>query len=418
MFFRPRRSGARSVVRAAALILSAPVLSTIALSTLVLSTLSAGVAHAQVASAPFNVTNPAYGANGNDTADDTQGIQNAINAVPSSGGEVYIPAGTYYLSGPLTVSNKPIAFRGEGARVTNLIRRGAGDGIVFTSSSSVNQGFAVRSMSFLREDGGGGAAISGSWPTPGAYASLGPVTATIHDVHISAIPWDYNGRFWRAGIVLHNVTNAKIYAFNIHMTQSWPHAGQPDIETGIDIKGASINVQISDGDVSRMHRGVTVRDQSEAIFIKDVETGEGEYGFHLWNAGRGSVISGCHANMANGIRVENTSDVTISNNLLFGNFGAEKNAIKIVNQSWAHGARFRITGNVMHALSPMSNFGIVIDGYSTESLIQGNSTSGMDVGIWLFNPNTTHYIVSGNRNWASPNTFIDGGAGTLNVDNH
>lgn len=44
----------------------------------------------------FNVT--AYGATGNDTTDDTQAIQACLNAAQAAHGNVYFPAGTYYIN--------------------------------------------------------------------------------------------------------------------------------------------------------------------------------------------------------------------------------------------------------------------------------------------------------------------------------
>jgi hypothetical protein len=46
-----------------------------------------------------------YGAVGNGSTDDKQAIQNAINAVPSGGGVVYFPSGTYRITGKLTLSD-------------------------------------------------------------------------------------------------------------------------------------------------------------------------------------------------------------------------------------------------------------------------------------------------------------------------
>lgn len=50
----------------------------------------------------INVKAAAYGAVGNGVADDTTAIQNALNATPL-GGVVYLPAGTYATSAPLTI---------------------------------------------------------------------------------------------------------------------------------------------------------------------------------------------------------------------------------------------------------------------------------------------------------------------------
>lgn len=60
-----------------------------------------------------------YGAKGNGTADDTTAIQAAINAVPSTGGMVYIPAGTYKLTAALVLKSN-VTLLGDGSNATVL----------------------------------------------------------------------------------------------------------------------------------------------------------------------------------------------------------------------------------------------------------------------------------------------------------
>ena len=69
----------------------------------------------------FNVLD--YGATGNGSTDDTTAIQNAINAVPSSGGTVVFPAGTYKTSSALVARS-------------NIILAGVSDGASVISQSS------------------------------------------------------------------------------------------------------------------------------------------------------------------------------------------------------------------------------------------------------------------------------------------
>lgn len=64
------------------------------------------------------VTDPVYGAAGDGVRDDTSSIQAAIDAVPA-GGTVYLPAGTYRLTGQLTVSSG-ITLLGAGPSATVL----------------------------------------------------------------------------------------------------------------------------------------------------------------------------------------------------------------------------------------------------------------------------------------------------------
>lgn len=46
-----------------------------------------------------------YGATGNGTTDDTSAIQSALNAIPSQGGVVYFPQGTYIITDTLTIKS-------------------------------------------------------------------------------------------------------------------------------------------------------------------------------------------------------------------------------------------------------------------------------------------------------------------------
>ncbi|MGW1546668.1 glycosyl hydrolase family 28-related protein [Streptomyces sp. NPDC002346] len=64
------------------------------------------------------VTDPAYGAAGDGIRDDTASIQAAIDSVPD-GGTVYLPAGTYRLTGPLAVSSG-ITLLGAGSKASVL----------------------------------------------------------------------------------------------------------------------------------------------------------------------------------------------------------------------------------------------------------------------------------------------------------
>lgn len=66
-------------------------------------------------SLPFiNVKLPPYSAVGDGTTDDTAAIQAALNAIPSSGGHVYIPAGRYKISSTLTITKDNTMVTGAG----------------------------------------------------------------------------------------------------------------------------------------------------------------------------------------------------------------------------------------------------------------------------------------------------------------
>src|SRR5690349_16325915 len=61
-----------------------------------------------------NVDVTTHGAIGDGSMDCTQAFRGALaELVSNGGGELYIPVGTYRLTGPLTVQNVPLSIRGS-----------------------------------------------------------------------------------------------------------------------------------------------------------------------------------------------------------------------------------------------------------------------------------------------------------------
>jgi hypothetical protein len=106
---------------------------------------------------PLNLTGPvhtkgpiydvfAFGAVGDGTTDDTAAIQAAIDALPSSGGVVYLPAATYVVNGTLNLTDKEnVRLRGDGAANAvyqavstkgTILKRVSGTGLILDWSAS------------------------------------------------------------------------------------------------------------------------------------------------------------------------------------------------------------------------------------------------------------------------------------------
>ncbi|HEX8252791.1 MAG TPA: glycosyl hydrolase family 28-related protein [Thermoanaerobaculia bacterium] len=94
-------------------------------------------AAAGVEAAVIDVTAAPYSANGNDALDDTTAIQNALNAVPASGGTVYVPAGVYIISDVLKIKSKT-TFRGDGPRASQIQMGTNGNDDILENSDQVN----------------------------------------------------------------------------------------------------------------------------------------------------------------------------------------------------------------------------------------------------------------------------------------
>lgn len=107
-----------------------------------------------------------FGAVGNNSADDTVALQNAINQAASiiagtyGGAEVLVPAGGYLLSAALVVPlNKDIVIRGDGVGKTILRQTNAtAHGIVFENDNFLSFGGGVRDLTI---EAGAGLETSG-----------------------------------------------------------------------------------------------------------------------------------------------------------------------------------------------------------------------------------------------------------------
>lgn len=82
-------------------------------------------------SAVFNAKDPAYGAVGNGTTDDTAACQAAIDACVSAGGIMYFPPGTYKITSTLNLADKTgVQFVGGGMRSTTFKWAGSAGGVL------------------------------------------------------------------------------------------------------------------------------------------------------------------------------------------------------------------------------------------------------------------------------------------------
>jgi hypothetical protein len=85
-----------------------------------------------------------YGAKGDGVADDSAAFQAAINAVPASGGVVFVPAGTYRIASALTLKSG-LSFLGAGRECTSLILANASGIIV---DAGVYSDVSIRGLAF------------------------------------------------------------------------------------------------------------------------------------------------------------------------------------------------------------------------------------------------------------------------------
>lgn len=418
----------------------------------------AGTTDAQAqASSTFNVRS--YGAAGTGTScgstDDTAAVQAAIAAaVAVGGGEIYFPAGSYKLSAPLQTVGTTIAYRGEGQRISILrfCGIGANNGIDFkaTTSGTLNNTFAVRSLSILRAGGDAyGAAIAANWPAMAkhigpsgqmGHGNGGSVTATIEDVHIGSDPWPSSVSYWHWGIQLFNATCMKLQSLNIH--GAGIGAGVAGIAVGTDtaapVNGNAMAVYIRDAQITGWARGVEYKDGSEGFHVHDSNIRDVMWGIIAGGGDithfvtPGTVIS--HNQIyatRGGIKVDRMSSLAITHNTIHRIEDADFIGIDInpgidpdgdpTTPPHADSGAHRIIGNFIFAPAggTSTKQGIVIQHDENDNVIEGNITVNMQRGIWLMNAAIDGTLVLGNINKNSTTAaIVNGGTNTLLAHNH
>ncbi len=401
---------------------------------------------------PFGHDNiTAYGANGFDTGDDWQAIQNAVNAIPPGGrGAIYIPAGRFLLSNTLNVQGRSVEFRGEGQGISKLVWYAGWNGIQYGSSAqpdnTAQDTLTVRSLSLLRSNSSGGAAITATWPKQRQYmwhGNGGVATALIHDVHISSDPWPSpgEGSYWWFGIQLFNATTAKISVFNIHggsdntgvaaiqldgapALPDWPGGIPPPPD--VNPYGKSIAVYIRDGSISKYVRGLEAKSWSEGIHFNNIDIRETSWGAWFVNRSGSTVLSNCFIqSRVRGILLEH-GGITVAHSTIQQYLDTDFAGIELmnVNPSAPNEPIFGtvFTGNTIDSPGggTQPRNGIVLNGNVDLSIVQNNTIHNMHRGIWIINGtfDAQENMVVGNliRGWTIGGV-VDGGVNTRQADN-
>ena len=123
--------------------------------------------------------------------DCTAAFNAAFAAIATSGGELFIPAGDYYLASSLAWSGKPLTIRGAGKAITRLHLQHTGIGFDISQTNPLNRTI-MRDFTALAENGGGQTAAVARLTYP-QQGSFGYVSGLITDIECFGYPNGANG---------------------------------------------------------------------------------------------------------------------------------------------------------------------------------------------------------------------------------
>ena len=137
----------------------------------------------------------------------------AFAKLPMIGGELFVPAGDYWLSAPLVVSGKPLSLRGAGRGQTRIHLQHTGIGFDFSPGNLFNK-VVVSSLSIYADCQTGQTACAVRFTYPPS-SSFGYVTTIVRDVEFFGYPNAVNGiapfpQTFQRGLILNNCWSSQI----------------------------------------------------------------------------------------------------------------------------------------------------------------------------------------------------------------
>ncbi|WP_309252396.1 glycosyl hydrolase family 28-related protein [Paenibacillus spongiae] len=394
-----------------------------------------------------------YGAAGNGMTDDRAAIQSAINAAQSAGGGVvFLPKGTYAVSGTLTITGHNVGLAGVGGSSVIQCTFAAGNIIYFggtsTNTGTINNFFKDFTItSNVKKTSG--AAIFGEHAQRSVIEGVKADDPGMTGFNL------YDGFYFR---YFDNclVSNVQVFCSHSGITAN----GKTDQTWGANLwitNGSRINTNVTAGSVGLYFGGSCggiVIESTDVILCETnalIDTtlsgvlnreiffnecfidSAGKHGVHVksngvallhfnntWLASSGTTASGGYPN-GNNLHYENTSaglnDIMMSGCRVFNAFGSGV---------YSKGGKWTITGSSFHnnGRGASGGHGIIL----TDSTVQGanisnntislngNSTLGQGIRI---HTGVNHYILTGNLVRGNPTAQIsDGGSSNKVVANN
>jgi hypothetical protein len=323
----------------------------------------------------FNVRH--FGAVGDGSTDDATAIQNAINAIPATGGGLYFPASTsdYLIVAAMNIDNKPIHIFGDGKGLSRIRQDTASNGIIDYDTDDVNDAFIISDISLTCDVAAAGDAINCNYPTT-TSSQFGNFLAK----NIEIVPkfGSEATKYFDNGIVLDNGHNANITACTITGKEDTATASTQGIkltdcrrvkisdctiqffDEGVDATGNCEYIDVSGNTIYYVNDGVTIASASG----EDKHKICGNFIDALVNG----ILVGLTANLDN-VTIQG-NDITINSNAASTAYGMRAD---VINSN--------IDGNTITDDSAQTTFGVHLQTNADENMVTDNIIKSCTTGI-------------------------------------
>jgi len=194
----------------------------------------------------------------------------------------YIPPGTYYLSGPLSIPGKGVTIFGAGIDVTVLRFAGSGDGVMFSDASSVSvpiHSWQMRDLT-VAKDGIGGTGIGFTRTNKSSNPTI--PSALLENVLVRGYS-DIGAQYWDTGVYEKNgasfrFQNVAVIANGPTMTHGMLLENDPDASrynitlNGINIQGGVTGLEVTGHCENFRLQDYEIVGQGTSIFMNGIDT--------------------------------------------------------------------------------------------------------------------------------------------------
>jgi Pectate lyase superfamily protein len=349
----------------------------------------------------------AFGAVGNNVADDTAALQAALNAVPP-GGLLYIPPGAYVCSSALVVPNYHVSIRGAGRESTVLTWRNAipGGKAIVANFSVITYCFAVTDMTLVTGAANNGTAISAEWPVQ----PWDEITCRFERLTFTAATRDTSA-YWTRGIAIKSGANGIVRDVVFRGIETANGDAPPTLypTAAFELGGNCTGILFDACIVGSVKHGIKVTDpaadnHSEGIQVRNCQFVDVNYGIEINQADTGVpglFVRDCHISFyQGGVVLHNRVQNIISGNLMYSN----KNLPNQVHVYCAGGGNDVISGNAFIRGGAVS-YGVVLATGTHFSVVQGNSGSTNAPLVWA-QAGSYDNLITGNNNGGLPNPAV------------